>query len=94
ESRLSSAVSLTRLKGHKIVNEDGTTVTHDDFLRWLQFCVTGLHHPVQLPSNPMYRDALVGGQEMWGGVVPKVGRKFVQVVALEGFPLESYPGIL
>ncbi|HEH9515586.1 VirB4 family type IV secretion/conjugal transfer ATPase [Pseudomonas aeruginosa] len=94
ESRLSSAVSLTRLKGHKIVNEDGTTVTHDDFLRWLQFCVTGLHHPVQLPSNPMYLDALVGGQEMWGGVVPKVGRKFVQVVALEGFPLESYPGIL
>nr|ADU90717.1 Conjugal transfer protein TrbE [uncultured bacterium] len=94
ESRLSSAVSLTRLKGHKIVNEDGTTVTHDDFLRWLQFCVTGLHHPVQLPSNPMYLDALVGGQEMWGGVVPKVGRKFVQVVALEGFLLESYPGIL
>ncbi|EMK0110386.1 VirB4 family type IV secretion/conjugal transfer ATPase [Escherichia coli] len=94
ESRLSSAVSLTRLKGHKIVNEDGSTVTHDDFLRWLQFCVTGLHHPVQLPSNPMYLDALVGGQEMWGGVVPKVGRKFVQVVALEGFPLESYPGIL
>ncbi|TKT46047.1 VirB4 family type IV secretion/conjugal transfer ATPase [Rhizobiaceae bacterium LC148] len=94
ESRLSSAVSLTRLKGHKIVNEDGTTVTHDDFLRWLQFCVTGLHHPVQLPSNPMYLDALIGGQEMWGGVVPKVGRKFVQVVAIEGFPLESYPGIL
>ncbi|KKX24165.1 VirB4 family type IV secretion/conjugal transfer ATPase [Rhizobium sp. LC145] len=94
ESRLSSAVSLTRLKGHKIVNEDGTTVTHDDFLRWLQFCVTGLHHPVQLPSNPMYLDALIGGQEMWGGGVPKVGRKFVQVVAIEGFPLESYPGIL
>ncbi|EMY8473089.1 VirB4 family type IV secretion/conjugal transfer ATPase [Escherichia coli] len=94
ESRLSSAVSLTRLKGHKILNEDGTTVTHDDFLRWLQFCVTGLHHPVQLPSNPMYLDALIGGQEMWGGVVPKVGRKFVQVVAIEGFPLESYPGIL
>ncbi|EOT5829009.1 VirB4 family type IV secretion/conjugal transfer ATPase [Escherichia coli] len=94
ESRLSSAVSLTRLKGHKIVNEDGTTVTHDDFLSWLQFCVTGLHHPVQLPSNPMYLDALIGGQEMWGGVVPKVGRKFVQVVAIEGFPLESYPGIL
>ncbi|HGY1948819.1 TPA: VirB4 family type IV secretion/conjugal transfer ATPase [Escherichia coli] len=94
ESRLSSAVSLTRLKGHKVTHEDGNTVTHDDFLRWLQFCVTGLHHPVQLPSNPIYLDALIGGQEMWGGVVPKVGRKFVQAVAIEGFPLESYPGIL
>lgn len=94
ESRLSSAVKLTRLRGQKVVNEDGSTVTHDDFLRWLQFCVTGLNHPVILPSNPMYLDALIGGQEMWGGVVPKIGRKFVQTVAIEGFPLESTPGIL
>lgn len=94
ESRLSSAVKLSRLRGKKVVNEDGSTVTHDDFLRWLQFCATGLNHPVQLPNNPMYLDALIGGQEMWGGVVPKIGRKFVQAVAIEGFPLESTPGIL
>ncbi|WP_417519362.1 VirB4 family type IV secretion/conjugal transfer ATPase [Marinobacter sp.] len=94
ESRLSVAVSLTRLQGQKVATEDGTEVTHDDFLSWLQFCITGLNHPVQLPSNPMYLDAYVGGQEMWGGVVPKIGRKFVQVVAIEGFPLESHPGIL
>lgn len=42
----------------------------------------------------MYLDALIGGQEMFGGVVPKVGRNFVQVVAIEGFPLESTPGVL
>jgi type IV secretion/conjugal transfer VirB4 family ATPase len=94
ESRLSSAVKLTRLRGQKVVQEDGTTVTHDDFLRWLQFCATGLNHPVQLPSNPMYLDVLIGGQELWGGVVPKIGRKFLQVVAIDGFPLESSPGIL
>ncbi len=94
ESRLSLAVKLSRLRGHKVVNEDGSNVTHDDFLRWLQFCVTGLNHPVILPSNPLYLDALIGGQEMWGGVVPKIGRKFVQVVAIEGFPLECTPGIL
>ena len=94
ESRLSMALKLTRLRGQKIVNEDGTQVTHDDFLAWLQFCVTGLNHPVQLPSNPMYLDALIGGQEMWGGVVPVIGRKYIQVVAIEGFPLESTPGIL
>lgn len=94
ESRLSSAVKLHRLTGHKIVHEDGRSTTHDDFLRWLQFCATGLNHPVQLPSTPMYIDALVGAQEMWTGVVPKIGRKFVQVVALEGFPMESHPGIL
>ncbi len=94
EGRLSSAVNLTRLKGQKMTNEDGSQVTQDDFLSWLQFCITGLHHPVLLPSNPMYLDALIGGQELWGGVVPKIGRNFIQVVALEGFPLESTPGIL
>jgi type IV secretion system protein VirB4 len=94
ESRLSSAVNLFRLRGQKIVTEDGSIVTHDDFLRWLQFCATGLNHPVRLPSNPMYLDAFIGGQEVWGGVVPKIGRKFIQVVAIEGFPLECTPGIL
>lgn len=94
ESRLSSAIQLTRLRGRKLMTESGQEVTHDDFLSWLQICVTGLHHPVQLPSNPMYLDALIGGQELWGGVVPKIGGKFVQVVAIEGFPLESTPGIL
>lgn len=94
ESRLSSVLSLTRLRGKKVTTEEGREVTHDEFLSWLQFCITGQHHPVQLPSNPMYLDALIGGQEMYGGVVPKVGRKFIQVVAIEGFPLESTPGVL
>jgi type IV secretion system protein VirB4 len=94
ESRLSSAVKLTRLRGQKVATEEGREFTHDDFLSWLQFCITGQHHPVQLPSNPMYLDALIGGQEMFGGVVPKIGRNFVQVVAIEGFPLESTPGVL
>lgn len=94
ESRLSSAVKLSRLHGQKIINENGTSVTHDHFLRWLQFCVTGLNHPVILPSNPMYLDAIIGGQELWAGTVPKIGRKFIQAVAIEGFPLESTPGIL
>ena len=94
ESHLSNAVKLTRLRGHKIENEDGSVVTHDDLLRWLQFCVTGINHPVILPSNPIYLDAIIGGQELWTGVVPKIGRKFIQVVAIEGFPLEGVPGIL
>ena len=94
ESRLSSAVKMTRLHGHKQVNEDGSTVTHDDLLSWLQFCIAGLHTSMILPNNPMYLDAYLGGQEVWGGTVPKIGRHSLQVVAIEGFPLESSPGIL
>ncbi|HHM2297774.1 TPA: VirB4 family type IV secretion/conjugal transfer ATPase [Legionella anisa] len=94
ESRLFGAVSLTRLGSEKVLQEDGVEVMHDNFLRWIQFCVTGLNHPVLLPGNPMYLDAVIGGQELWTGVIPKIGRHFIQCVAIEGFPLESHPGIL
>lgn len=94
ESRLSAAVTLERLRGKRVMAENGAETTHDEFLSWLQGCVTGNHHPVQLPRNPMYLDMLIGGQELWTGVVPRIGRKYIQVVALEGFPTESYPGIL
>ena len=94
ESRLGAALKLTRLNGHSVMNEDGSTVTQCDFLRWLQFCATGVNQPVILPSNPMYLDSIIGGQEMWTGVVPRIGRKFVQTVSIDGFPLESTPGVL
>ena len=94
ESRLSSAITLQRLRGTKVTGEDGMAVTEDALLRWLQYCITGLHRTILLPRNPMYLDALLGGQELYGGVVPKIGRKFIAVVAIEGFPLESTPGML
>ena len=94
ESRLSGTIDLTRLAAKKITNEDNSTITHDDFLRWIQFCITGMDHPIVLPRNPVYLDALICGQEFWGGVVPKIGRNFIQVVSIEGFPLESSPGLL
>ncbi|HAU1711824.1 TPA: conjugal transfer protein TrbE [Legionella pneumophila] len=89
-SRMSSAVHLERLGS----DDKGDTVMQDNFLRHLQYCVTGLNHPVNLPKNPIYLDALIGGQELTPGITPKIGRKFVQCVAIEGFPMESYPGIL
>lgn len=94
ESRLSTSFRVERLKSYKVENEDGSETVYDNFLQWIQFCITGNNHPVILPRNPMFLDSLLGGQEMWGGVVPKVGKQFIQVVSIEGFPLESTPGML
>lgn len=94
ESRLSSVFRMQRLCGHPLLLEDGSTVTHDELLRWVQRCVTGINQPVQLPSHPMYLDAVIGGQELWTGVIPKIGRQYIQVVAIEGFPLDSTSGML
>ncbi|HHR1366111.1 TPA: conjugal transfer protein TrbE [Legionella pneumophila] len=90
ESRMNSGLHLERLVAEKEANSP----VHDNFLRHLQFCITGLNHPVNLPKNPIYLDALIGGQELVTGITPKIGRKFIQCVAIEGFPMESFPGIL
>lgn len=94
ESRMSAAVKLERLCAERIIDEQGNEICVDNLLRHLQFCVTGLNHPVALPKNPIYLDALIAGQECIAGIVPKIGRNFIQCVAIEGFPMESYPGIL
>ncbi|HFS5637786.1 TPA: conjugal transfer protein TrbE [Legionella pneumophila] len=93
ESRMSAALHLERLGSGILINEN-QKITQDNFLRHIQYCVTGLNHPVNLPKNPIYLDALIGGQELTPGITPKIGRKFIQCVAIEGFPMESYPGIL
>lgn len=94
EASLSLSLKLLRLQAYEVMNEDGSTTTYDGFLRWLQFCVTGQNHPIQLPKTPAYLDQLLGGQELWTGTIPKIGFKYLQVVAIEGFPFESLPGVL
>ena len=94
ETRLSSAFKLSRLGLETELEEDGTVAGFEGFLSHLHFCVTGLRHRIRLPENPIYIDKLIGGQELWGGVTPRIGRKFVRVVAIDGFPLESQPGML
>ena len=94
EERLSTVLNLHRLKAQAYGREDGTVEYYDDFLQHIQRCISGVSHPVRLPSCPNYLDILLGGQEFWGGIIPKMGRKFIQVVAIEGFPAMSTPGIL
>ena len=87
-------MKLTRLKSRQVINEDGSTTVFDDFLSHIQFCVTGFEQPVRLPDCPLYLDALIGGQELRGGVIPQIGKHYIQCVSLEGFPAVSQAGIL
>ena len=93
ESRLSLCFQLERLAGRRVHNEDGSTETKDAFLSHLWRCMSGRSQNVNLPNNPIYLDRMFG-QEMHGGVIPRVGDSFLQVVAIDGFPLESHPNIL
>ena len=94
ENKLSLGLKLRRLKAKEVIQEDDSVVYADEFLSWLQYCITGVHHTVNLPQNPMYLDKVLGGHEMWTGVIPRIGGKFIQVVGIDGFPMESVPGML
>jgi type IV secretion/conjugal transfer VirB4 family ATPase len=94
ENRFSASFRLRRLRGRTEVEEDGSAVVYDELLQHLHYCVTGIDQPIRMPNVPLYLDAVIGGQELWGGVTPRIGRNYLQVVAIEGFPAESYSGIL
>lgn len=94
ESNLSCVLKMKRLKGVKKIDEYGNRQTNDEQLQWLQYCITGLNHPIKLPDTPIYIDHLIGGKEVWTGVIPKIGDKYVQIVAIDGLPLESEAGML
>lgn len=94
EDRLSSVLDLTRMMGVPYVDEDGREHVNDQLLQYLHYSLTGNPHPINLPPCPMYLDAIIGGHEFWSGIVPRLDDKLIQIVAIDGFPQESVPGIL
>lgn len=93
ESNISGSFRLERLKTHKGI-VDGKEVVFDDQLSFMHYCLTGLTHPIRLPKNPIYIDRLIGGQDVWPGLPTRIGKKYFRTISIDGFPSESYPGIL
>ena len=94
EAKLSGALRLERLRGHEVEDEWGGRHVQDQLLQYLHATLSGRNHPINLPPCPMYLDHVIGGHELWTGITPKIGNQFIAVVALDGFPHESTPGML
>jgi len=95
ETRIGIAVKLERLCGVFVTDEETSQAVHfDRQLEYLLFTLTGSSHPVRVPPAPMYLDQVILAHEAEKGFVPVIAGKYVQCVAIEGFPSASYPGIL
>jgi type IV secretion system protein TrbE len=94
ESAASASLPLRRMRGVRRIDFAGREYIEDELLQYLEFCVSGVLRPVRLPRIPMYLDALIGAHPFYGGIAPRVGDMYIQVVAIDGFPHDSYPGIL
>ncbi len=91
---LADILKLRRMASFTVEDGFGRKHLKDELVNYLHFCLTGQLAALNIPPCAMYLDAYLGGQELWAGDTPKIGEHFVAVVALEGFPHESYPNIL
>ena len=91
---LSTVLRLSRLRSYTHTDEEGHEMFRDHLVDYLSFCLTGDPAPVNIPPYGMYMDAYISSQEFWPGLTPRMGETFIMAVALEGFPAQSYPGLM
>lgn len=95
EQSLSVAVNLERLGVRTERDpESNKPIQYDALLEHLNLCITGNDHPVRVPSQCMYIDQLIGSHDFFSAVTPKLDDTYIGVINIEGFPADSYPGIL
>lgn len=94
EDIFSSLFTSERLRAVRSTDEHGFPVLHDQLLRYVHRCVTTADHPIALPEVPTYLSEILGSADFVAGVAPRVGRKHLWVIAVDGFPRLSFPGIL
>jgi type IV secretion system protein VirB4 len=94
EAALSGVLRMSRLEEYQMEDEFGQTNLFSTVLSHIEDCITGEFRPVAVPPIPMYLDALLGSQDLVGGLAPRMGGKHIAVLAIDGFPQASWPAML
>ncbi|KQU95576.1 conjugal transfer protein TrbE [Mesorhizobium sp. Root102] len=94
EQYMANVLSIRRMVTQEASERGGSRVAkYDELLQFVRFCIVGENHPIRLPAIPMYLDFLVTA-DFHHGLSPLVDSRSLTVVAIDGFPAESWPGIL
>ncbi len=94
EQYLGNTISIQRMVTQETTERGGERIArYDELLQFVRFCIKGENHPVRLPDVPMYLDWLATAQ-LEHGLTPRIENRFLGVVAIDGLPSESWPGIL
>ena len=73
---------------------DAVPCIHDELLRFVRRCIGGDDYPFELPEIPVDLNEHLACADFVGGLEPRIGSRHVRVVAIDGFPRMSFPGIL
>jgi len=94
EQYMANVVTIRRMVTQEAEVGDGSRIAqYDELLQFIRFGLVGENHPIRLPTIPMYLDYVVTA-EFHHGLSPLIDGRHVGVVAIDGFPSESWPGIL
>jgi type IV secretion system protein VirB4 len=66
----------------------------EETLTYLHSTVSTKRHRVQVPSVPMYLDALLTDEDLLPGLRPKLGTSYLRTCTIKEFPNASFPGML
>ncbi|HEX4617048.1 MAG TPA: transporter, partial [Stellaceae bacterium] len=94
EDAIGEAVNLRRMRSFVVTDTYGREHLRDELVNYLHFALTGETVSLNIPPAGAYLDAVLGGRELWPGDTPRLGEQFICCIAVEGFPTESFPGIL
>lgn len=94
EDVFKSLFAVTRLKSVMERGEPGNGELYDDLLRYVHRCITWKDHPIRRPEFPVYLSDLLATEDFVGGLTPRIGKQHLRIIAIDGFPKASVPGIL
>jgi type IV secretion system protein VirB4 len=85
---------LFRVERLRMTLGDKAGPVHDQLLSYLHRCLTGEAHPIAWPEFPVHMNDLIASQDFCGGIEPRIGEKRIHVIAIDGLPRTSCPGLL
>ena len=72
-----------------------TFLDDTETLTYLHSCISPNKHKIRLPLKHLpILTALIGGADLVGGLVPRLGGENLHMITVRGFPGETTPGIL
>ncbi len=71
-----------------------TETTYERLLQYLRRCIDGEDFPFAQPKIPVYLNDVLAIADFCGGIEPRIGTKHMAVIAIDGFPRMSAPGLL
>jgi type IV secretion/conjugal transfer VirB4 family ATPase len=90
EDGLGSLLKMKRMRSRPSQNR---AALWNDLLGHINACISGDDHPVLQPPTPMYLDTILGSQDFYGDLRPRIGPKHIRPVSIVGYPQHSYPGM-